>query len=190
MHVSKKALISTALGLALLAPVLASAAGLSSTQLNAVTSLLRSFGVGSSTVATVQSTLASATIDPATVPGPKKDIKGCVALLRNISIGTRGEDVKKLQERLNEEDDDAMHVPPTGTFGPMTARAMRIFQERHGVASSTSGSVGPLTRRYFERECGKDIKREDGEHARVGSTTPPRMSSTTPRGPKHEGNDR
>jgi peptidoglycan hydrolase-like protein with peptidoglycan-binding domain len=151
----KKVLISSAVALSLLAPALSQAAGLSVTQMSAVTSLLNSFGVDATSIASVQSTLANASTTAST--STKREMKGCIALLRDLRKGSQGEDVKKLQERLRDEDAE-FNSAPTGVFGPMTEKAVKRFQERHGVASTTTGNVGPMTRKFFERECGMEDK--------------------------------
>jgi hypothetical protein len=58
---------------------------------------------------------------------------GSSALLQRGSSGTA---VAALQRTLG--------VTPTGTFGPVTARAVRAFQRSHGLTAD--GIVGPMTR--------------------------------------------
>lgn len=82
----------------------------------------------------------------------------CIELNRNLGIGSQGEDVRKLQEMLANDPANEFHVTPTGFFGPITARAMVKFQIRNGIASSTTGVVGPATRAFFERACGRGLK--------------------------------
>jgi peptidoglycan hydrolase-like protein with peptidoglycan-binding domain len=53
-----------------------------------------------------------------------------------LQRGSSGADVAAVQRMLG--------VSPTGTFGPVTARAVRAFQGSHGL--STDGIVGPQTR--------------------------------------------
>jgi peptidoglycan hydrolase-like protein with peptidoglycan-binding domain len=136
--------------------------------MSAVTSLLNSFGVDSGSIASVQTTLANASTTAST--STKREMKGCVALLRDLRKGSQGEDVKKLQERLRDEDGEFTSAP-TGVFGPMTEKAVKRFQERHGVASTTTGSVGPMTRKFFERECGKEekVKEHKGQGDMMGA---------------------
>ncbi len=81
----------------------------------------------------------------------------CIMLNRNLKVGTQGDDVKKLQEILAEDKENGFNATATGFFGPMTARAMAKFQMRMGIASSTDGVVGPMTRGFFERACGKGL---------------------------------
>ena len=81
----------------------------------------------------------------------------CVMLNRNLHAGDQGDDVKNLQNILAEDADNEFHAGATGFFGPLTAHAVMKFQMRMGIASSTDGSVGPLTRGFFERTCGKGL---------------------------------
>lgn len=81
----------------------------------------------------------------------------CVALTRNLRVGSRGDDVKKLQEMLGQDPENEFSAEATGFFGPLTANAIAKFQMRMGIASSTDGTVGPLTRGFFERACGKGL---------------------------------
>jgi hypothetical protein len=57
-----------------------------------------------------------------------------------LNLGARGQAVVALQRELNRH---GMRVAVDGTFGPLTARAVRGFQAMHGLA--TDGIVGPLT---------------------------------------------
>jgi len=81
----------------------------------------------------------------------------CIMLNRNLGPGSRGDDVKKLQEMLAEDRENGFNASATGVFGPMTARAMAKFQMRMGIAARSDGHVGPMTRGFFERACGKGL---------------------------------
>lgn len=85
----------------------------------------------------------------------------CMLLNRNLGPGSQGEDVRKLQEILGQDPMNEFHGNTTGFFGPLTARAMMKFQIRNGIASSTDGRVGPMTRGFFERACGKGLGMQD-----------------------------
>ena len=87
----------------------------------------------------------------------------CIQLARNLRAGTSGDDVRSLQEMLREDKENGFMGTATGFFGPLTARAMAKFQMRMGIASSSDGSVGPLTRGYFERACGKGLGKQDDD---------------------------
>lgn len=81
----------------------------------------------------------------------------CITLNRNLRMGAQGDDVRKLQEMLAQDPETGFRSQATGFFGPLTANAMAKFQMRVGIASTTDGSVGPLTRGFFERACGKGL---------------------------------
>jgi hypothetical protein len=58
----------------------------------------------------------------------------------SLSIGDRGQMVKKLQEKLNEQGEE---LDADGVFGPGTHAAVVAFQARHGL--TPDGVVGRLT---------------------------------------------
>lgn len=71
---------------------------------------------------------------------------------RSLTIGSRGEDVQKLQQILNV--DPATRIAQTGAgspgnettyFGPATQNAVIRYQQKYGITPSI-GFVGPLTR--------------------------------------------
>jgi peptidoglycan hydrolase-like protein with peptidoglycan-binding domain len=97
------------------------------------------------------------------VPPGQAGNAACIALNRNLGIGSQGEDVKQVQQMLAEDPEDGFTGSATGFFGPLTAHAMMHFQERFGIASSTNGSVGPLTRDFFDHACAKGYG--EGPHA-------------------------
>ncbi len=106
----------------------------------------------------------------------------CLRLDRDLRVGSRGDDVKKLQEMLASDKETGFSGAATGYFGPMTARAMVKFQMRMGIASSTTGNVGPMTRGFFERTCGKGLGMDDGMMKRAaiaGEITANSSSSIT-----------
>lgn len=81
-------------------------------------------------------------------------VNGCPVLNRNLGPGDRGDDVKGLQQFL-EANDDTFTGSATGFFGPLTQKALMHFQLTNGIASSTTGTVGPLTRHFFGKHCGE-----------------------------------
>jgi hypothetical protein len=201
-------IISIATGLALLMTAMpAQAAGLTSAQVTAVVSLLQSFDVSSDTIAHVQAVLNgqsrpndqeghiniparpderegypsnnSGSTTPKLLPPGQFGKMLCVALNRNLGVGSQGDDVKNLQQFLMSDSSNGFTGTPTGFFGQITAQAVMRFQMSHGIASSSTGVIGPMTRGFFERECGRGL---DGEHGRppmMGSTTIQMMGSTT-----------
>lgn len=61
---------------------------------------------------------------------------------KDLTRGARGEDVKRLQALIA--------VEQTGFFGPLTEKALKAFQLKHGVIKSEksagAGKLGPATR--------------------------------------------
>ncbi len=158
----------------------AHAASLTSDQVSAILNLLKSFGAEQSVITNVEASLTGGT--PSTsnngqgrwdegawddnrkwdnasstpgIPGlgeRRSDRAKCVLLNRNLSRGAQGDDVMDLQKLLKDEGEfDDM---PTGFFGPITERALAMWQEHQGIASSTNGGiVGPMTRRFMDDRC-------------------------------------
>lgn len=179
-----KGVFGAVLALSLLAPALTQAAGLTSTQISSVIGLLQSFGVDAKTITTVQMVLtntsdhgttwvtssSTATGTPMLPPGQVAK-RMCITLNRNLGIGSHGDDVKSLQELLSDDDDSDFHATPTGFFGPMTAKALARFQMNNRIASTSTGTVGPMTRGFFERHCGKGLGKEKGDDMKSGVFT-------------------
>ncbi len=61
---------------------------------------------------------------------------------RGLGVGSKGNDVTKLQNRLTSE--GVYTGPITGYFGPLTFNAVKRFQKKYGI--SQVGTVGPKTR--------------------------------------------
>lgn len=165
MYPSRKAVVSAALAISMIAPAFTQAAELSATQRAALQSLLKSFGVSTSTISKVENIIrvdgrGVASTTPAALRPGKAAKAACIELRRNLTLGATGDDVKKLQDLLREDDFAEFTAASTGFFGPMTMRAMARYQEKHGIASTTTGYVGPLTRAFLMRSCGKGL---DGE---------------------------
>jgi murein L,D-transpeptidase YcbB/YkuD len=76
----------------------------------------------------------------------------CPILSRNLARGAKGADVRSLQEYLISlgllANDSA-----TGTFGPLTAKTLQIWQKGKGLPAT--GTVGPMTRAEIAKSCGK-----------------------------------
>lgn len=62
----------------------------------------------------------------------------------DLEIGSRSDDVKKLQELLAQDKEIYPEGLATGYFGPATSRAVKKFQAKYGL--SQVGRVGPQTR--------------------------------------------
>lgn len=69
-------------------------------------------------------------------------------LSANLFSGSRGQNVSKLQNFL--KDQGVYSGPVTGYFGPLTKRAVIVFQKQNGIAPA-AGFVGPVTRTFILR---------------------------------------
>jgi len=81
------------------------------------------------------------------------NMTSCIMLSRNLRVGAQGDDVRELQQMLKAGPENGFTAAATGYFGPLTASAVAKYQIRMGIASSTDGSVGPLTRAFLRRAC-------------------------------------
>lgn len=82
----------------------------------------------------------------------------CMTFARDLQVGSQGEDVRKLQELLLKDPESGFRAKATGFFGPLTSSALARFQMKMGIATSTDGRVGPITRGFFERRCGNGFE--------------------------------
>jgi peptidoglycan hydrolase-like protein with peptidoglycan-binding domain len=131
----------------LCSPIVASAAGLTTIQINAIIGMLQAFGADSSTIANVQIALNGGT--PITPP-----ITWCHTFNKNLKVGDSGNEIQALQIALeNEEvltisavnDDKGMAANPNYFyFGKNTTVAVSMFQSKYGM--TPVGQVGPKTR--------------------------------------------
>lgn len=115
-----------------------------------------------------------------TVPwvGGPNNMHPCMNIERTLTVGSRGEDVREIQKHLIEK--GLLMGTTTGFYGVMTQKAMREYQERLGVASSSTGIVGPATRMFFKRGCSG--KNEGDERGRgLGGKIKDILASTTER---------
>jgi peptidoglycan hydrolase-like protein with peptidoglycan-binding domain len=72
-----------------------------------------------------------------------EELRAELRLTKRLRKGDKGDDVKTLQEILATDPDIFPEGQVTGFFGPLTAKALRRFQERAGLESV--GEVGPKT---------------------------------------------
>jgi len=179
-------------GATLLLLVLVSAqpakAALTETQVQSIVSLLESFGADQKTVESVKATLrgeaSSASSSAPSRPVCGRDIRcgeqvnnnsqivppgqvakmACIQLSRNITQGAKGDDVKKLQEMLAQDPHAQYTGPVSGVYGPMTAKAVMRYQKKNGI--SGTGTVGPMTRGFLERSCGKGLVDDENDDRR------------------------
>ena len=123
------------------AAVVPSASGLSTTQVDAILSLLSSFGADQATIDNVKLALSG------------KATTGTVtaAFARNLEFGMTGEDVKALQQWLNANGYRVASSGPgspgneTTKFGGATRSALIKFQKANGITPA-AGYFGPKTR--------------------------------------------
>ncbi len=117
---------------------------LTSTQVNAIVSILESFGVAGSTIANVQAALTGSAPQPSS---------NCVDLSQDLTLGatdssTNGA-VSQLQSFL-ESQGYFTYQGPKGYYGFITAQAVGQYQMAHGLVSSSAdsayGIVGSQTR--------------------------------------------
>ena len=158
-----KKYVSYAIGVALvgaLVPFIASADTVSDlqAQIQSLMSQIKSLQEQVRTIQHASSTLEHASTTAKREDDEDGDLRGdnqgrrCAAIVRNLTIGSRGDDVRELQKVLAM--DPSIYVgTTTGYFGPLTAKGVMKFQIKFGIASSSDGSVGPLTRQFFAKQC-------------------------------------
>ena len=122
-------------------PASTPSSGLSTTQVDAILSLLSSFGADQATIDNVKLALSG------------KATTGTVtaAFARNLELGMTGEDVKALQQWLNANGYRVASSGPgspgneTSKFGGATRSALIKFQKANGITPA-AGYFGPKTR--------------------------------------------
>lgn len=81
-----------------------------------------------------------------------------VIILRIISRGSQGDDVKKLQQFLASDTSIYPEGIVNGSFGPKTQLAVQRFQEKYGITKKGQpgyGVLGPKTKAKLEELSGK-----------------------------------
>lgn len=162
----------------------AHAAALTEAQIQAILSLLTSFGADSAVVANVNATLHGQASNP-TSPTPPPLYPSCSGLTRDLYIGkddasTNGE-VSQLQQFLIREG-----VYPearvTGYYGTLTAQAVVRWQKAHGMdfVTPTSG-VGTMTRSKMRERCGSPNTRVEKVNWIIEMTDPTIMDANDPK---------
>lgn len=194
MQLNSKKLLAAGAVLSLLLPVVTYATTLTSDQVNSVISLLQSYGADSGVVSKVGRILTGAsegddlgspkatttTWGKPPMPPGQFGKTVCITLLRDLKQGSQGDDVKKLQDLLAQDPQAGFNASSTGFFGSLTAKALIRFQMAHGIATSTAGIAGPLTRGFFERSCGKGLLKVGGENGQGHKPSlPPTAGSST-----------
>ena len=87
------------------------------------------------------------------------DVRETLILIRELSQGMEGDDVKLLQSALAADLEIYPEGRITGFFGPLTAKAVRRFQAKNGVAQV--GRVGPQTLQKLNQELKKNPLAEE-----------------------------
>ncbi len=122
-------------------------------------------GGGSSSTSSATSTMATSTATTATTAQtttaiPEVNIQTPIASQsavttigfafgRRLSLGARGDEVKRLQEILSQDKEIYPDGLITGYFGALTKKAAQKFQEKYGIAKKGDlgyGEIGPNTR--------------------------------------------
>ncbi|TSC67534.1 MAG: hypothetical protein CEO19_181 [Parcubacteria group bacterium Gr01-1014_73] len=128
--------------------------GLSVTQINAIISLLQSFGADQSVINNVRTSLEGGGV----VAGGSTGVgaaKG-YTFTKPLKTGSNNTGVKQLQLILNSSPDTKIAVSGAGSpgnetnyYGSLTRKAVEKFQVKYGIAKSGDqgyGTVGPKTR--------------------------------------------
>ena len=81
-------------------------------------------------------------------------------ITQTLTLGSSGEEVKQLQEYLKQDPEIYPEGLVTGFYGSLTEKAVRKFQEKHGI--ETLGIIGPKTRtklnELFTQGAGESAK--------------------------------
>lgn len=138
-------------------PAPTQAAVLTESQMQAIISLISSFGADAVTVKNVEASLrGQATTGSSSTSGTSASGSACIALsfdlyLDRTDAQTNGE-ITKLQQFLAQDSSIYPEGRVTGYFGPATERALQRWQSMKGVVSSGDadttgyGYIGPKTR--------------------------------------------
>ncbi|MHB8710434.1 MAG: fibronectin type III domain-containing protein [Minisyncoccota bacterium] len=123
--------------------------GLTSAQIQAILSLLSSFGADSTTVVNIGAILTGTAV-PTNPSTPSTTPPSTLSIQHTLYFGLRSGEVTTLQQKLTQL--GLFTIAPTGFYGLLTQKAVQLFQTKYGIVSSGSplttgyGSVGPKTR--------------------------------------------
>lgn len=116
-------------------------AALTQSQVDAIISLLQSFGADATTVANVNASLTGGTpVVTGTTTGGTS-----YSFTRDLTVGSRGDDVSALQQVLISGGYLTAVTAPTGYFGNATKTALAAWQTANGVTPA-AGYFGAITR--------------------------------------------
>ena len=148
-HLMKNYIFGAVFAFCMLAsPIFASAAGLTSSQIQSILTLLSAFGADSVTIANVQTALNGGT------PATGSTQSWCYTFNKNLSVGQSGLDVVALQTILGKSGLlPGMTGRTDGNFDDVIASAVTAFQEKYASDILTpnnlhhgTGYVGAATR--------------------------------------------
>lgn len=141
-------------------PLTSGAATLSQAQIDSIVTLLQSFDADPSVITSVRASLegkaVSATNSGSVTTGNTASRPAIGTISRTLTKGETHTEVKTMQRILNT--DSHTRIAETGVgapgyensfFGPGTLRALKKFQEKHGLSGPGEegyGVVGPRTR--------------------------------------------
>lgn len=157
----KKYILGAALSLGMLSsPALASAAGLTSAQVQSILSLLSAFGADQSVITNVQTALNGG----APTSGSSSF---CYNFNNDLTVGNSGADVSSLNKALTSSGIDT--TGNTASFSENTAGDVVSFQAKYGIRQT--GYVGPITRAKLNALYGCGSNQQSTQPTQ--QTTPP-----------------
>ncbi|MDO8619805.1 MAG: PKD domain-containing protein [bacterium] len=144
-------------------------------QINAIISLVRSFGVDESIVKNVDDSLNGRTPTIVTEVMPEQSF--CYNWSKDLTVGSGGSDVKALNDALSKEDISDRMLSQASYFDENTAGHIVRLQAKYGIRQT--GYVGPVTRAKLNQlyGCGHRIITPPPPHdvvipINVGSNVP------------------
>jgi peptidoglycan hydrolase-like protein with peptidoglycan-binding domain len=145
-HSFTRLALSLAVGVALISSAMSvHAAGLTTDQVSAIISMLKSFGVEQTTITQVNQVLGGSS---ASSGSSSASSISCVDITRTLTIDSQGSDVTSLQAYLIAKGYLASGNA-TGFYGTQTAQAVGKLQVALGIISASDsglGILGPKTR--------------------------------------------
>lgn len=135
-------------------------------------------GGGSSTSVTATTPATTAVSAPSTQVTTQKPVATtpAVILKKTLQSGSKGADVRILQQFLAQDPKIYPQKTVNGVFGASTKKAVQLFQEKYGIAKkgdSGYGIVGPATRAKLQKLTSKPVS------SAVTTTTKPTSTVTT-----------
>lgn len=113
-----------------------------------------------------------------------------VGFLRTLVLGTRHQDITRLQQLLAQDKTLYPEGQITGYFGPATRRAIQRFQSKYNLAPPTHpayGTVGPATRaklnQVYNLTTNVNTEPATGQGQAINAERPTRSLSLGSRGP-------